>query len=237
LSAFYLTTLDHILEYRLDSSSWNTTQYGSLAAQTSITRTRTLSALLSVSAGQTISIRASISNAEGTYTTDIITQTILAKQVTARYSSAWPSQASGSNTIWLKTNFNYDTFYNSSDVINPVIDGFYVFEGSWFRINGGVLTTQGADSPGSYPSGDPGNPTIQTFNWAGYSTASKEDARAAIGSSSFGTMYRSPSDNKWYFNYNSGTNSFTNLVTTGYYSRIDEFVIYIINGVQQILIQ
>lgn len=223
-SAFYVLSDDRGFEYTLKGGAANFARKGAMAENTQATLTHTLNPLTLIKAGDVITLKGFVENAEGTYTTIAISGTVQPFQTSAMYTTGWPSTASNPVTIWAKESFAFQMFYTNAAMTNLAPDGYYVFAGKWFQVGTipgdtikGVIA-QGEAIAGGWPDGDPANPTIQTKDWYGYSNVSRQAALDNSTATKIGTMYRNPTGGLWYTNYNSGTGIFTGLVPTGFYA-------------------
>lgn len=223
-SAFYVLSDDTGFEYTLKGGAANFARKGAMAENTQATFTHTLNPLTLIKAGDVITLKGFVENAEGTYKTVTVTGTVQPFTTSSMYTTGWPSTANNPVTIWAKESFAFENFYTNAAMTNQAPDGYYVFSGKWFQIGTipgdsvkGVIA-QGEAKAGSWPDGDPANPTIQTKDWFGFSTVSRDAALANIQPVKIGTMYRNPSGGLWYTAYNPTTEVFTGLVPTGFYA-------------------
>lgn len=215
-------------KYTIKGGAVNTVNKGTLDAKGQVSHTHSLNPLTLIKAGDIVTVYGYVINEEGTFpqaNAVIISGTVQPFTTSAMFTTGWPSTASNPTTIWAKESFAFENFYTNAALTNQAPDGYYVFAGKWFQIGtipGGGSTkgviAQGEAKAGSWPDGDPANPTVQTKDWYGFSTVSRQAALDNSTTTKIGTMYRKPADGLWYTNYNSGTDVFTGLVPTGFYA-------------------
>lgn len=237
LSAFHVNSDNAGFKYKRNSQEWVTVNTGSIDQKVQVNRNHSLNPLALIKAGDTIYLKGFVTNAEGTNETSEISGIVTAFTTSAMFTTGWPSTASNPTTIYAKESHTFTAFYTNSATTNLAPNGYYVFNGMWYQqgvipAGGGAIgiIAQGRAVSGEWPTGDPANPSVESRQWWGFSTVSRQAAIDNIQPNPLGTMYRNPSNSLWYTAYNPTSGVFTGLVPTGFYAQEGGITFGFVNG-------
>lgn len=194
-SSYYNDTTAHSLDYKVNNQAWVSIAIGFMAQNTEQVRSRALNPLALIKSGDTISIKGVLTNEEGTNESTVISAIVTANVISAMYGSP-ASTASNPITMYAKEAHTFTAFYYDEQCLNPVADNYYVFGGYWYQMQGGIIVAEGEAKAGSWPSGDPANPSTEPVNmyYYSYSTISRQDAINNAGTTPIGRMWKKESD-------------------------------------------
>lgn len=231
ISAWYLQTDTIGIQYKNTSDVWTNwlTFAGTQAEATTATKTITGDEFDGYVAGDTIEVRAYVTNDEGTYYSSSITFMLLMASFSLKYNSTYASYAnSGStySTVYVDKVplYEYNVRFFETDTYplsyaNGSDAGYYIYDGYWYQI--GELTPGGwvgvidfgRALDGQWPEGDPANPaTYSELVFNAYSTIGGSNA-CSTTESNF-TRYLKVSDSLVYTDTGFGT-----LIPDGYYTK------------------
>ncbi|MNK47604.1 hypothetical protein D3C87_664160 [compost metagenome] len=242
-SAFYLSSSNFGIEY-YQGGSWQNLGGGTSLAANAITYFGiTKESIAGLKAGDTLTVRSFIENAEGKYTSLAINATIgVAGPLSLKFNATYASYASSGSVYenvypdFLPLGDGVRFYSNlSMDTTPKSLDGYYIHSGKWYRLQPEsgtdlmIITAHGDAVAGSWPSGDPGNTYPDPTLWIGYifDFAYEYDAyinTCMVNHSGAGRVYNNPINGKVYRNWNNITNAFTTLFT-GFIMRNDDCVV------------
>lgn len=217
-SSFFNDSIDTGFIYTSGGMADVYAKKGYLAQNSTRTSNHALNPLSLIQAGETLTLRGFVENSEGIFESVAITGVAQQKTISAMFTTGWPSGANNPVVVYVASGHTYTAIYLDAALNDKASDGYYVFDGQWYKQEGGVIVAQGLAQSGSWPTGDPDNPSVQKNDYYGYSPVSRAAAVDDVEFYVKGTLYRNSSNSLWYTSYDSLTGNFSGLVPYGFYA-------------------